>query len=61
MLVKVIKKVSDKTYKNKEGKERHYTNFYLVMDNGKLIPINPVYNIKSSYDNLNLIADLVKD
>lgn len=37
--MKVIKKVSKKTYVGKDKKEYHYVNYYLQCDNGKRIGI----------------------
>lgn len=41
--MKIVKKKSDATYKGKDGKERHYVNFYLVDDNNHYIQIKPAF------------------
>lgn len=37
--MRVIKKKAKATYKNKDGKERHYYNYYLEFDNGCRVAI----------------------
>ena len=37
--MRVIKKISKKTYKGKNGKEYHYVNYYLELENGLRIGI----------------------
>lgn len=55
--MRVIKVVSKKTYKNKDGKERHYVNFYVECDNGTRISIIPNPHIEISYTQLNAVAE----
>lgn len=55
--MKVIKVQSSKTYKNKEGKELHYYNFYLQFDNGKRIAIRCV-NV-DDIKRLDMVAEYV--
>ena len=62
MEIKVVKKTSKKTFKAKDGKERHYENYYIVatMENGaKLrIPFTPNYDFDENvFKNLKLIAE----
>lgn len=52
--MKVIKKQSKNTYKNKEGKEVHYYNYYLITDNGKEIAIKCTYS--EDYKRLDMVA-----
>ena len=40
--MKVVKVQSKKTYTNKDGKEKHYYNYYLVLDNGCSVPFRTV-------------------
>lgn len=61
--MKLIKRQSKQTYTDKNGKERHYYNYYLVTDNDKSIQIKPsfhkdIYKLDmiSSYD-LTIIKD----
>lgn len=41
--MKLVKKQSKQTYKNKEGKEVHYYNFFIQLENGKRIQIKPAF------------------
>lgn len=42
--MKLIKKQSKQTYKNpKTGKEGHYYNYFLQLDNGKRIQVKPAF------------------
>lgn len=41
--MKLIKKQSKGMYKNKEGKEVHYYNFFLETENKKRIQIKPAF------------------
>ena len=54
----VIKKQSKNTYKDKNGKERHYYNYYLVCENGKSIQIRCAY--VEDYARLDMLVDYVK-
>lgn len=65
MEIKVVKTISNKTFKDKKGKERNYENWNIVavMENGKKlkIPFKPNYNYDNNvYKNLSLIA-IVED
>lgn len=51
--VRVIKKQSAQTYKNKNGKECHYYNYFLVTSTEKYIQIRCSYD---EYDRLDMIA-----
>lgn len=51
--MKVVKKQSKKTYKAKDGKERHYYNYFLQLENGKRI------QIKCSFDKDYIALDTV--
>ena len=53
--MKVIKKQSPKTYKNKEGKEVHYYNFILTDDEGREIYIKPCFD--KDYAILNFLSE----
>ena len=48
MQFKLIKKQSKKTYKNKAGKEVHYYNYYIVVDNGTSIQIKASFPSKDN-------------
>ena len=50
MNFRLVKKQSKKTYIGKDKKERHYYNYYLVVDNGVSICIRPSF----SKDNVKL-------
>lgn len=52
--MKLIKKQSKKTYKNKEGKEVHYYNFILCDDDGREIYIKPCFD--KDYNILNFLS-----
>ena len=56
--MKVVKIKSDKTYKNKEGKERPIYYYAIEDDNGKLTPIKPMYN--DGYPRLDYISQYKK-
>lgn len=56
--MKVIKKQSKTTYETKEGKENHYYNYFLVLDNGKSIAIRPSFS--KDYARLDTISEYVK-
>lgn len=42
-MIKIIKKQSKQTYKNKEGKEVHYYNYFIQCENGKRIQVKPAF------------------
>ena len=52
--MKVIKKQSKETYKNKENKVCHYYNYYLVADNGASIQIKCAF--KEDIKRLDMVA-----
>lgn len=56
--MKLIKTKSKQTYKNKDGKDCHYYNFALQLDNGKRIAIKPSFS--RDYVVLNAVCELVK-
>lgn len=56
--MKIIKIKSKNTYKNKEGKECHYYNFAVVLENGKRVPIKPCF--ERDYYTLNAVCEVVK-
>lgn len=61
MLVKIIKKVSKKTYTDNKKREQHYKNYFVELqsENGKKIriPFNPNYKLdKDCYKELDLVA-----
>lgn len=53
--VRLLKKQSKQTYKNKNGKEVHFYNYYLESDNGKRIQIKCAF--KEQTQLLDMIAD----
>lgn len=42
-MIKLLKKQSKQKYKNKEGKEVHYYNYFIVAENGKRIQVKPAF------------------
>ena len=61
-MVKVIKIIDKKTYKDKEGKEHNYTSYKLVAENGNTVSILP----NTQYDDgarikLNMLVDEIQD
>lgn len=63
-MIRVVKYVSAKTYKGKDGKEKHYVNYFIVatMENGKVvrIPFTPKYELDNEvYKKLEFVAELV--
>lgn len=52
-MIKLIKKQGKKLYKNKEGKECHFYNYYLQLENGKRI------QIKAAFDEDFVILDAI--
>lgn len=57
--MKIIKIKSKNTYKNKHGKECHYYNFAIQLENGKRIAIKPAFD--RDYLALNVICEGVKN
>lgn len=53
--MKLVKRQSKKTYKGKDGVERHYYNYYLETDNGKRVAIRPVNN--DDFGKLDMVAE----
>lgn len=56
--MEIIKVKSKQAYKDKEGKEHNYYNYYLKLDNGKSIAIKPAF--PRDYVLLNLVSKYVK-
>ena len=52
-MIKLIKKQGKKTYKNKEGQDCHFYNYYLQLENGKRI------QIKAAFDEDFVILDAI--
>ena len=52
--MKVIKVKSNKTYKDKDGKERNYVNYYLEFENGYKMAFKPCFT--KDYTILNGVA-----
>lgn len=48
MPLKLVKRQSKATYKNKEGKEVHYYNYFLQCENGKRIQVKPAFQKDST-------------
>ena len=42
--MKLIKKLSNKTYEGKDKKQRHFVNYFLELDNGKRVLVKCVKN-----------------
>lgn len=59
-MIEIIKIISKKTYvSSTTGKECHYINYYIKLDNGLMVPFKPSFD--KYYDTLNAIAILVKE
>lgn len=43
-MITIVKRQSKKTYKNKDGKERHFYNYYVELENGKRIQVKPAFD-----------------
>lgn len=43
MVKRLIKRQSSKTYTNSNGVEKHYYNFFLEFENGKIVQIKPAF------------------
>ena len=56
--MRLIKVQSKKTYVGKDGKEHHFYNYYLEMNNGKRVQIKAAYN--DDYAKLDLVAEYVR-
>lgn len=41
--MRLIKRQSNQKYKNKNGEEKHYYNYFLELDNGKRIQVKPSF------------------
>lgn len=41
--MKLVKKQSKQTYKSKSGRDAHYYNYFLVLENGKCIQVKPCF------------------
>lgn len=41
--MRLIKKQSKQLYKNKEGEEKHYYNYFLQFENGKRVQVKPAF------------------
>ena len=55
--LKIIKTKSKQTFKNKEGKEKHYYNYWLELPNGCRIQIKTAF--KNDTSKLDLLAEYV--
>ena len=55
--LKVIKTKSKQTFKNKEGKEKHYYNYWLQLPNGSRIQIKCAF--KTDNGKLDLLSEYV--
>lgn len=53
--MKLIKVVKKETFTTKKGTEKHKSYYAIVIDNGNLIVINPVF--KDGYSQLDLICE----
>lgn len=54
----VFKKQSKKTYKNKDGKDKHFYNYYVQLPNRKCIQVKCLNN--DDYNVLDFIAQYIK-
>lgn len=55
-LIKVIKK---ETYKGKDGNIYNYKNYYIRLDNGKMIAIKPTF--KDDYKTLEILSETINN
>lgn len=53
--MKIVKKLSNKTYEGKDKKQHHFVNYYLQLDNGKRVIIKCVKT--DDYKVLDAIAE----
>lgn len=53
--MKLLKKQSKQTYKNKNGKEVHFYNYYIESDNGKRI------QIKCAFKEQSVLLDMIAE
>ena len=59
-MIQIIKILSKKTYiSSVSGKECHFVNYYIKLENGVLIPFKPCF--EKYYETLNAVAILVKE
>ena len=59
-MIQIIKMISNKTYlSSTSGKECHYINYYIKLENGVMIPFKPSFN--KYYETLNAVAITVKE
>lgn len=56
--MKIIKKQSKATYKNKNGKECHFYNYYVQLENGKRVQIKAAFD--KDYVVLDTICEYVR-
>ena len=59
MNIKLVKKQSKNTYKNSKGKEVHYYNYFLVLENGTAIQIKCAFPKKDN-SRLDVVATYEK-
>lgn len=52
-MIKIIKRQSKKTYKNDKGKERHFYNYFIQLENGKRI------QVKAAFDKDYVVLDAI--
>lgn len=43
-MITIIKRQAKKTYKNKDGKERHFYNYYVQLENGKRVQVKCAFD-----------------
>lgn len=55
--MKLIRVISNRTYKGKDGKTYHHSNFVLELPNGKQIVIKPAFS--KDYALLDVLAEIV--
>ena len=55
--MKIVKTKSKQTFKNKEGKEKHYYNYWLQLENGTRIQIKCAF--KTDNPKLDVISEYV--
>lgn len=55
MIKRILKKQSKQTYKGKDGKDKHFYNYYLELNSGKRI------QIRTAFDSDRVVLDSIAD
>ncbi len=57
--MELVKIITDKVYKDKNGKEHKSVNYYIVLDNKKWVAIRPSF--KTGYSFLDAVCTTIKN